>query len=61
MDDMTSPETVSNALQLRQIEAWPIDHARRAIEAARNGGSTKARVEIEALEQLLPKAHRQSA
>lgn len=61
MDEMTSPETVSNALQLRVKESWPIDHARRAIEAAKDGGSTKARVEIEALEMLLPKAHRCSA
>jgi hypothetical protein len=60
MDDHTQ-EVITNALQLRKFESWPESHVRRAIEAARCCDSTKARVEIEALERLLPKAHRVSA
>ncbi len=67
MDEIKTQEAVSNALNLRRFESYPQHQARRhalkAIEAARNGGSPKARVEIEALETILnlPKAHRVSS
>lgn len=61
MDDILTPETVSNALQIRKHETYQESHIRRAIEAAENCASTKARVSVDVLRDMLPKAHRVSS
>ncbi len=62
MNDI-SRETILQALEARHFEnlTYQQTHIRKAIAAAEDSGSSKARVDLDVLRETLPKAHRVSS
>ncbi len=59
---MHSKELIREALQARHYEGpYSEHHVRKAIAAAEATGADKARVSVDVLKDLLPRAHRVSS
>ena len=59
MNEITKAD-IRELLKARHFESYQTYHVRKAIEAAEAADSSKARVDVDVLRDLLPKAHRVS-